>query len=487
MRTIVTVLLLVLSQDRLGADEYRVVIDPADHRLARVEANLSPTDRDQLLLTRNADDSGIDGGWARFLEELEVHDATGVAVAVGQEEEGAFRLARAVDGPVTVRYTMRLGHDRVPNLPGADELAWARPEAVLWTGRALFLEGAPAEDIDVVFDLPEGWRATTPWQVVESGRSFRAADTEALLDSAFIAGTHFEAVLGDAADSRVRIALAGSGAIAESERIVDTVRRYLETYSDLHGAPPDGRLLLVAADGSFWGGGVMGTTISMMLGGALDEATLPMLRFVTVHELFHLWNANFRYAGETGVESLYWLTEGTASYYTLRSQLGHGELSEEQALGQLADEVGKYLAARGDLSMVAAGPEKLHHYDLIYSGGFAASMALDIAVRAGSDGIASLDDVMRSLASGAGRRESLDAASLPRVIESTTGVDVGGLVECCIGGSQQLPLVDLFARLGLDLRISAPGAGETPVVEISRQPSPSPEAAAMWAAWPLGG
>jgi predicted metalloprotease with PDZ domain len=469
--------LTVLSSTAV-ADEYRITIEPANRRLARVEARLTPTPDGELLLLRNADDSGIEGGWARFLHDLEVRDPEGQRLEVETREEGRFRVAGG-SRPLEVSYAMRLEHDRVENLPGADELAWARPDAVLWSGRALLLEGAPATDIRVEFALPKEWRATTPWRVIAPGRRFEAADTDALLDSAFIVGEQYETRLGEGDDTPVRIALAGPQAISQSELIVETVERYLGVFGELFGAPSEGRLLLVAADGGFWGGGVMGTTISMMLGGALDASTLPILRFVTVHEAFHLWNANFRYKGREGKESLYWMSEGTASYYTMRSQLGAGDLPEEAVLGQLADEVEKYLATLGELSMVAGGPTKLSNYDLIYSGGFVAAMALDIAIRARSEGRKSLDDVMRSLHSGPARATDLEIGSFGEVVESATGVPVDDLLACCIDGAEELPLQELFGRLGLSLDVD----GES--VTVERDPEASAEAAARWSAWPL--
>ena len=42
-------------------DEYRVTLELSKPRLATVEAELSPTDEGELLLLRNAEDSGIEG------------------------------------------------------------------------------------------------------------------------------------------------------------------------------------------------------------------------------------------------------------------------------------------------------------------------------------------------------------------------------------------------------------------------------------------
>jgi predicted metalloprotease with PDZ domain len=461
-----------------------VTVEEGKPRVARVEAQLTPAAGDALLLTRSAEDTGLFHGWATFLHEIEVIDEAGENVPVEYEPGGTLRLGRSVTGPVTARYTMLLQHDRFPNQPGSDELAWAHEDAALWTGRALFLEGDPANGIEVSFTLPEGWRATTPWEVLEAGQRFRAEDTDRLLDSAFIAGAHFEAFLGEGADAQVRIALSGENARSAADLVVGNVERYLETFSGVFSRPPEDRLLLVAGDSSFWGGGVMGTTISMVLGSALDEDTLPILRFVTIHELFHLWNANFPYAGDGGVESLYWLSEGTATYYALRGQLGHADLPEEAILGSLAEEIGKYLAARGELTLVSAGPEKLDHYNLIYSGGLMASMLLDITIRRDSAGEFSLDDVMRALGSDeASDLGPIDAAHLAAIVERITGVDPSELLDRYVLGGEELPIEKLLAEIGLKVRLSEEDGA--PHARVERDPEASEAALELWQDWAL--
>lgn len=444
-------LCLVSAAQPIAAADYVIRIEGEAPRVAQVEARLSTLPGGELHLRRAARDTGLYHGWATFLHQIEAQGESGEAIPVRFAPDDRFVLENTASGtPVTVKYTMLLQHDRFPNLPGSDELAWARDDAVMWTTRALLLEGMPAEDIEVRFELPADWRATTPWQEIEPGIRFRAADTDALLDAAFVAGTHHEARLGDGPDAPVRIALAGPYAKSASEPIMANLDTYLREFEALLGTPPRDRLLLIAGDADYWGGGVMGSTISMLVGGALDEHTLPMVRFVTTHELFHLWNAHFPYTDQPARERLYWFMEGTATYYAWRAQVSQGDLTDAEFQALLEQEIATYHAARGELSLAEAGADKLQNYDLVYSGGLVAVMLLDEHIRSESSGERSLDDVMRALAGGSTGSKAvvLDGRNLAEVIRRVTGVDVSELLASGIHTPGELPIERVLAAGG---------------------------------------
>jgi predicted metalloprotease with PDZ domain len=468
MRKIALPCILLTAMPCLGAPvSYEVRIDAEHLRVAHVEAHLTP--REGLLhLDRDARDTGLYHGWATFVHELAVVDDEGSPIEVEYLPNGKWRLSRAADSPVTVRYTMLLQHDRFPNDPGDDELAYARDYGVMWTGRALFLEGAPSDDIEVKFLLPEGWQATTPWNPVDGDpRRFHLTSFDELLDSAFMAGTHRVVRL---AGDRVHLALGGDMAAYE-EALTSEIGGYTEAYSRLFGAAPSRRLLLVLAAADYSGGGVMGSSISMLLQGELDESTAPILSYMTAHEIFHLWNAAWR-VGQDDSSALQWLAEGAAEYYTFLTLLRRGDLDRETFLGMVAERCAKYLDAQGELSLVRAGAEKLDHYDLIYSGGMMAVAALDLTVRHETGNRHSFDDVLRYLDSTySGEGESrLSLRSLPAAIQEATGVDTGQLMQRCIVDDERLPLERLFRYAGLELEIGSDGEGR--VASLSEAPDP---------------
>ncbi len=207
-KTILLLLALAVAQvTQAEADRYRVMIEEESPRWALVEARLVPKDG-IISLTRSGRDTGLYHGWATFVHEIEASTEEGSPVLLEYVPSGQWKLVDHDGSPINVRYTMLLQHDRFPNDPGEDELAWARSGGVMWTGRALFLEGAESEEIAVEFEIPEGWKVSAPWNKSDgSAHKFIASDTDALLDSAFVVGEHEEILLGDSAQPSAVIAL----------------------------------------------------------------------------------------------------------------------------------------------------------------------------------------------------------------------------------------------------------------------------------------
>ncbi len=462
------------------ADRYRVTIERESPRRAIVEARLVPKNG-IISLSRSGRDTGLYHGWATFVHEIEASTDEGSPVVLEYIPTGQWELVDHDGSPINVRYTMLLQHDRFPNDPGEDELAWARSWGVMWTGRALFLEGAVSEGIAVEFEIPDGWNVSAPWSKSEaSAHSFNASNTDALLDSAFVVGEHEEILLGDPRQPAAVIALGGEAPLEAKPLIVGLVGQTLETFSQLFGSPPEKRLMLIAADGSYWGGGVMGSSISMLFGGSLDETTVPMVVYITTHEMFHLWNANFHYSGVEAADDLQWFSEGSAEYYTWLTAVRNGLVNVETFLGEWGQRYQKYRAARTDRSLSETGKVKLDHYDLIYSGGMMAVAGLDLRIRSATGGEKSMNNVLRAIQARfpSSGTDEFDLDGLPGVVRSATGVEVGDFFDDYVRGNEEIPMERYFALAGLALATSSDD--DEGGIRLSIVDSPSEKQAAVW-------
>lgn len=469
-KIILTLASLIMLAGDVLASSYTVKISPDHMRYADVVAQIQPIDG-RVSLSRNGRDTGLYHGWATFVHEIEAFDIHNDPISLEYVTGGHWQLESHDGGPVTVRYRMLLQHDRFPNDPGDDELAWARDWGVMWTGRALFLEGADAGEISVEFDVTAEWKVSTPWRRKNREQwAFLAPDNDALLDSAFVAGTHEEVIIGELESPYAILAL-GGGAADSAALISGLVGTSMDGFTELFGAPPSAQMLLIAVDGSFWGGGVMGNTISLMQGGPLDENTTPMLAYITTHEMFHLWNSNFPIASVSDSDALQWFSEGSAEYYTWLHAVRGGRVDEQTFLAELANRHGQYMAARGDLTISAAGTVKLDHYDLIYSGGMMATAALDLTIRAKSSGSKSMDDVLRLLQARypASADSAFAAAGFPALVKEATGVDVREIFDRYIMGNEALPMAEIFQLAGLRLSQGT----DTAVYKLSREEEPA--------------
>lgn len=488
------------------ADSYRVEFLPGRRdddgalRQARVEARLLPRDG-RIGFLRDGADTGLYHQWATFLLDIEVVDAADRPLELVYEPPGAWRVDGLPGGEVTVRYTMLLQHDRFPNEPGDDELAAAHPYGVMWTTRALLMEGAPATDIEVEFDLPEGWIVTTPWKhVAGAADRFTARNTDDLLDSAFLAGRHREVSVPIGSGGEARLALGPP--VAETEALFSPLlESYLGYYATLFGESPRDAILLIALDASFLGGGVMGRTISLSLDREMDPAaTAPLVADVIAHEGFHLWGTQWKAA--TGHEGeLEWLNEGAADYYALLAAKRLAKIDDAAFLERLAEHYAGYLSARSSgESLVSAAATKLQEstsYDLIYSGGASALATIDLTLRQHSGGARSADDLLRAVyrdyrtTDGKGLSLAALADVARRVAAAGRAVEPGAadtaltrIFHDQIGGTQPIALAEVLAGVGLVLEVEEDEAA--PAVEIHHVSEPTAAQEAAYAAWTLG-
>ena len=476
---LVLVVLLWAPAALARADAYRVEFakgradDDGLYRRARVEATITPVDG-VFGFFRNRDDAGFPQGWATFVERLEAFDASGAPMPVRYVGEGRWRAEGWGEGPLTVRYVVLLQHDRFPIRIGDGETAWARPWGVSWTGRALFVEGAPAADIGVEFVLPPDWRATTPW-LPAAGRAnaFLARTTDDLLDAAFVAGTHRETVVPIAGfEARLAIVPDAPGVEAAFRSGFDA---YLRAYADLFGPESNSASpLIIAADAGYWSAGVMGRSISLLMGGPLTDETAPLLDHVVAHEGFHLWNARW-FGGDGAPDDLEWLAEGSAEYYALLSGLRSGRLQRDAFLAELSRRAGVYLTRIETGAIADAGVLKGADpaaYDRVYTGGMMLLLALDLELREESKGRASLDDLMRDIhrlhadQPGAG----LTSAGLVALLDAR-GLDGAAFLDRHVRGREPLPLASLLDRLGVDAAMDRAPEGVTARLDFRSSPT----------------
>jgi predicted metalloprotease with PDZ domain len=166
-------------------------------------------------------------------------------------------------------------------------------------------------------------------------------------------------------------------------------------------------------------------------------------QLMILHELVHLWSAEtFRYRDDREQ----WFNEGVAEYYMLRTATRRGFVAPEAAPAIAAMAAGFYTSApaAGRVSLREAGrtpANKREHYFLVYHGGWMAATLLDVDIRRRTQGMRSLDDLMRWLylnRDAGGRRYGLD--DLIRGLNAGTGIDYSAFIARYIDRADVLPL-----------------------------------------------
>ena len=430
----------------LPTTQYTITVDEDNPRAAVVEARLDP--KDGVLWMNDGGDQDLPHGWSTFVRKLEVTGSDGATVDTVYEPLSRWRLQSSGTETVSIRYEVLLQHDRFPLNFGDNGAAYYRDDAIMWSGRALFVAGKDTSNIELTLDLPAGWNATTPWLRIEGEQNRYTIDsTDDLVNSAIMIGSHTERVVRQG-PLELRLALSGSGVAAAEDVFSSELAKYLKYYDTTIGPAPRRSMIVIAADSSYWGGEVMGRAISLLVGGAIDGPN-PILAHLFAHEVAHLWGLDINFSEEDR-EELYWFYEGMlAEYLSYQAHYRLGEIDRDEYLAQLTDHYSKYqAAAKPGLSMSTAGHEKASHYDLIYSGGLMTAAALDQSVRESLGKTDAVNDLIRVLytdyPSSSGSRAKngvplLDSDSISKIAAEIFSPEIGVKLRSWIDGSTPIP------------------------------------------------
>lgn len=239
----------------------------------------------------------------------------------------------------------------------------------------------------VRFKMPDDCKVTVAWQeVLNEKNAFRAANAEELLWIGMLIGKHFErrTKVGQLeAITAVGQDLKESAAMFESA-VKAVVPAYVRTYGGkpvFQDSPVKKFVIVVNIDKNYVGGGaVFVRTISMMLKDVppktMSASTSRWIHMIT-HELGHLWNGlSIREESQE-----FGFNEGATDYLAYLLEARAGFIGKDELLKVLAKKFDEYKTVAGKISPRQAGSNKVKNYDLIYSGGFLAALALDIEMR----------------------------------------------------------------------------------------------------------
>ena len=387
--------------------------------------------------------------------------------------------------PVVVKYDVALEYDPTEWPAGLDSAAFQGDWGVFFTGRALFLmngrirspfvsanlawmEGTlvPSEDsrqnIEVTFQLPEGWQASTPWTET-TANSFVADDLIALSESMLVLGTH-DAVQTNEGGTALTLALGGESVTSESKTLQQAFSEVHTYYTSVLGGPPKTtredpleRAIVVVTSGVVSDGEVIGNNLSVTFaeGQPLfevsrletpnDQLILPVQ--IIFHEFFHLWNGT-TFASQPDAE---WFKEGVTDYYALRAARQLGYLDRAGLLTLLGDQYRRYVEAQAvsDLSLTEAGKDEFGNHELLYPGGLLVGLCLDLILRSETGNNQGLDNLMKRVYSDFGASgKALSTAAVQALGEEISGSDLADFFETYVEASNTVPLAECMALAG---------------------------------------
>ena len=321
---------------------------------------------------------------------------------------------------------------------------------------------------------------------------YRAADYDELIDHPVEMGTF---ALAEFKAGGVAHAVAVTGrSDVDLKRLVADLKPICQWQIDLFGGKPpmERYLFLVMAVGEGYGGLEHRASTALLCSrddlpgpttpqdGPLPEAYLTFLGLCS-HEYFHTWNVKrikpaafvpYDLTREAHTRLL-WAFEGFTSYYDDLALVRSGTIDLETYLGLVAKNASNVRKGAGRLVQSVAESSftawtKYYRQDenspnavvSYYAKGALIALALDLKLRAASDGARSLDQVMQLLwqrhgLTGIGVEES-GPHSLFAAVAEVGGPAVARWLQQTVAGTGDLPLERLVKPFGLQLAWAAP-------------------------------
>jgi predicted metalloprotease with PDZ domain len=276
----------------------------------------------------------------------------------------------------------------------------------------------PYPVVQVHIGAPPGWHLVTSWGVDQD--LFAPADGQALLGATLAAAPDFRVYHDTAGGAAFVLAIRGRRHFSDSA-LMSVIAASLTRAAAALGAVPVPRVTYTSDTG--WKGRTSGSLQGLSSVGLIWEPGELLERARSqdlFHETLHLW-----FGG--AMETERWWTEGVTDYYAARLYAEWTHRPEELA-DLCFQSLDNYLRITHNTAVTMELEGRSGYVGdntalLVYRKGMLAGLLLDAAIRRGTDGEASLDDVARRMLALAHERRT-HAVRGTEIQE--LAIDVGG-------------------------------------------------------------
>lgn len=428
---------------------------------AQVECKFTPEEVtvDKIRLRPSSDDAYIIG------HTIIMKDSSNKrAGKTGGAGSWDFKFRDGYSSPLTITYEVSIDHaQRIRTF--RENQGWPqhlryqtmepdhKVDRTFWTGKALFIVGGTNSDIEVSFNLPQGWIVSTPWRSISrDNKRFAVSNQSELISSLILVGQHSE-LIARSGKSKVTLAIAGEIRPYENN-IHDTVEKYLKTYLKLFKDGPHENVLFIInpyQSDDYNGSEGRGITrsVSILMNDSLDESNRHLWGPFLGHEVFHVWNGLTALQAFSGHE--HWFVEGVTDYYSDIASLHLGYLTEREFLNRMERACENYLSVSDEYAISDARDTRLS-----YDGGRMIAFALDIEIREQKKNRRSLDNVIQLMYKQFGNiNVEYTQSDIIKAVNKVSGKDFRPFFQRYVKGKDRLPLADYFEKAGLKLQITS--------------------------------
>lgn len=417
--------------------------------------------------------------FARHVIELRA-SCDGEPVEVAKIDKDTWHCAPC-DGPLHVEWLVYARDASVRAATLDDEGGFCNGSSLFL--RPLGLGDGPFE-LEIRSPGRDGWRVATAMPVIEvDGNGFgryRAQDYEELIDHPIRLGL-FSRFEFSAAGVPHEIVLSGEPR-CDHERLCRDLALACESHVALFGELPVSRYIFFMNIVGAGYGGLEHRASTLLevargslpqVGDADDRDDYRELLGLCSHEYFHLWHVKrtrpaafmpYDLSRECHT-TLLWAFEGMTSYYDDLGLLRAGLLPTAAWLKEMARTITRVHRGPGRLRQTVTessfdawtrfykqdenAPNAIVSY---YAKGALIALALDLKLRAGTDGACSLDDLMRALWQRHGRAgQGVGEGDIERLAVELSGLDLDGFFEHALRTTVDLDLGGLLDAFGIEL------------------------------------
>lgn len=404
--------------------------------------------------------------FAQYVNWIRAEDRSGHPLEVRELNESRWRILGAQEGAL-VEYEMYL------DSPGPFS-AQLNTHHAFFNLAQLLMYAADGRSVALKIrfgHIPEGWRVATPLDSAGPDE-FNAATYDRLVDSPVEIGTFQESDF-DEAGGHFRVIVDADSGDYEMAKVVAMLRKIVLAGINWMNDRPFESYMFVYHFPHGPAGGGMEHAFSTAIDVSADSVkrSLESLTDVSAHEFFHLWNVKrirpqslepIDYAKENYTRAL-WFSEGVTSTAGAILQLRAGLLDERQYFYRLGDEITElehrpaHLTQSAEESSLSAWLEGNAYYRRpersisYYNKGELLGVLLDLRMREGSQGQASLRELMQWL--------NVHYAKTGRFFDDSNGVRQAAEEACHCGlgeffakyvdGTEEIPWDDFFRFVGL--------------------------------------
>jgi predicted metalloprotease with PDZ domain len=405
--------------------------------------------------------------FGQWIDSVQAFDRANQPLSVSRKNVNAWQIRKTKNISKITYIARDIPDDSLESLPTS--LSEVGADYFFFNGPALFgyLKNHKNERCRVSYKLPDRWHA---WCSLDSVNpfAFAAEDYDELIDCPVVAGgPRLKNYDFEVHNARYTLVV-NSESEVKTDTLIASIKNIVAYETNLFGETPFEKYVFIFnffTAGQHFGALEHANSSAYYLPPPLNEKEIRTGFYARViaHEFFHLWNPKrihprpldtFDYQDSIAITSM-WFIEGVTEYYAKLALVRTGLwppsyfYNEMRTIAQ-AD-------IRDNLEALSLQSARTGVAASMYTKGALAAFLMDIETRDQTNNAKSLDDAIIYLNKDlAHKNKNYEDRRLIDLFRKATGVNLEDFYKNCIGGTEPMPVKNMFAKAGLRYEATYP-------------------------------